>query len=644
MIMKQFIFTVLAVMVTTIAESATLPLPGMTSAMPQKVEYMENDATHGITSIRISGNAGDMEWLVKTDGTQYPWVTDKYEWGTAYFDADGEVKTTVQRHHDGDDMVETYTFTNQGKKAVRLTDIGICTPFNDNYPDARTCMEGRCNVHVWAGGKAAYVNAMRMSGLGAHLGLMVTEGAVTDYELWERDSKKGGSNFRGVLALCPPDMTLNPGKSYRLSWRIFVHHGTDFEEQLLRRGGMVVSSDRYVYEVGQTANVTFRTAKATKTIRQKIDRSGDIRVSYGGTHALLLGVGSEQTLMEQRIRFILDHQQMLDKNDVRYGAFMVYDNEGDSLLTNDQGRSDLDEGRERLGMGCLLAEYCRQHPNPRIQETLLLYADYVRTKLQERDYKTWSNARNHGKHRGYNYAWVADFYFRMYLLTGNPQYARDGYGTMRALYRHFGYGFYCIDYPVVTGLEALQKAGMTAERDFLLYDFCQTADIFTKNGLNFPKSEVNYEQSIIAPAVQFLLEVYQATGNKRYLNAARNMMPALEALQWHQPSHHLCEIGIRHWDCYWFGKRRIWGDTFPHYWSVVTAAAYHRYAQITGEDTYQQRAMQTVRGNLSLFANDGRASCAFVYPRRVNGLRANFADAYANDQDWALLYYLMVNE
>ena len=46
---------------------------------------------------------------------------------------------------------------------------------------------------------------------------------------------------------------------------------------------------------------------------------------------------------------------------------------------------------------------------------------------------------------------------------------------MRALYRHFGYGFYCIDYPVVTGLEALQKAGMTAERDFLLYDFCQTA-------------------------------------------------------------------------------------------------------------------------------------------------------------------------
>lgn len=335
---------------------------------------------------------------------------------------------------------------------------------------------------------------------------------------------------------------------------------------------------------------------------------------------------------------------MQDRNDVRYGAFMVYDNEGDSILIDDHERSDLDEGRERLGMGCLLAEYCRLHPDRNMEEALEKYAHYVRTKLQDKDYKTWSNARNHGKHRGYNYAWVADFYFRMYLLTGSVQYAHDGYATMRALYRNFGYGFYCIGYPVVTGLEALQKAGMTSERDFLLYDFCQTADIFVKNGMNFPKSEVNYEQSIIAPAIQFLLEVYQVTSEKRYLDSARSMMPALEALQWHQPNHHLAEIGIRHWDCYWFGKRRLWGDTFPHYWSTVTAAAYHRYAQVTGDESYQKRALLTVCGNLSLFSEDGRGSCAFVYPRRVDGETAHFADTLANDQDWALLYYLIVNQ
>ena len=32
------------------------------------------------------------------------------------------------------------------------------------------------------------------------------------------------------------------------------------------------------------------------------------------------------------------------------------------------------------------------------------------------------------------------------------------------------------------------------------------------------------------------------------------------------------------------------------------------------------------------------------YPRRVNGAPAHYADAYANDQDWALMYWLLVNE
>jgi hypothetical protein len=31
-------------------------------------------------------------------------------------------------------------------------------------------------------------------------------------------------------------------------------------------------------------------------------------------------------------------------------------------------------------------------------------------------------------------------------------------------------------------------------------------------------------------------------------------------------------------------------------------------------------------------------------PRMVNGKPAHYADAYANDQDWALMYYMLVNE
>ena len=599
-----------------------------------------------------------MEWLLKTDGTQYAWGTEQCQWGKCYYTADGDITVKSERRQDSDDLVETYTFTNVSKRRVTLRNIGIYTPLNDNYPDAQTCMRGRCNVHIWAGGKAAYVNSMRMSGVGPHLGLMVTEGEISDYEVWERGQKKGMSNFRGVLALSPSDMTLKPGQNYRLQWRLFAHSGTDFDEQLLRRGGTVVRSDKYVYTAGETAKVDFITKTKTITKTKKITE-GDNRVEYKGTHALLLGISGERELMEKRIRFILNHQQMNDPQDPRYGAFMCYDNEGDSIVTN-YTRSDLDEGRERVGMGILLAAYGINEKgemrNEKLATALERYAKFVREKMQQEDYTTGSSVVRKSKNRGYNYPWVADFYFRMSLLSAADsslftlhsslarQYALDGYATLRALYRYFGYSFYCIDYPVTVGLEALRQAGLDFEREQLLYDFKTTADIFLKNGLDLPKFEVNYEQSIIAPAVQFLCEVYLATGEQRYLDGAKKLMPALEAFNWHQPSYHMNEIAIRHWDGYWFGKRQTYGDVYPHYWSCITAAAYHYYALATGSSDYREKARRIVENNLSLFFEDGKATCAFVYPRRVNGESARYADAYANDQDWALMYWLLVNE
>ncbi len=58
--------------------------------------------------------------------------------------------------------------------------------------------------------------------------------------------------------------------------------------------------------------------------------------------------------------------------------------------------------------------------------------------------------------------------------------------------------------------------------------------------------------------------------------------------------------------------------------------------------SYSTRAANIVRNNLCLFSEDGSASCAFVYPRRVNGTPAHYADAFANDQDWALVFYLAI--
>ena len=69
---------------------------------------------------------------------------------------------------------------------------------------------------------------------------------------------------------------------------------------------------------------------------------------------------------------------------------------------------------------------------------------------------------------------------------------------------------------------------------------------------------------------------------------------------------------------------------------------YYYYARCCGNNSYLQRARAIVRGNLCLFAPDGRASCAYLAPRRVDGRPGHYYDPFANDQDWALAFYLLV--
>lgn len=355
-----------------------------------------------------------------------------------------------------------------------------------------------------------------------------------------------------------------------------------------------------------------------------------------------LVVSSFDNLLRQRAAFIVGHQQPLRHGDPRYGAYMVYDNEGDSIYLNDRPNCnpvDRDEGRERLGMGIFLARmYQRQGGDEQLLTSLRRYADFV-GRLQTPDFTTYSTPSLTGWNRNYNYAWVATFYQEMFRITHEPEFLRKAYGTLRALFRQFGHGFYAIDLPV-DGIALLRQNGFAAEADTLLSDFQQVADTYAANGSRYPKSEVNYEQSIVAPSVVHLLRMYQLTARRCYLDAAREQMPLLEAFGGRQPSFHLNDIALRHWDGYWFGKSEMWGDTFPHYWSTLTAVAYRLWADITGQNAYGRRAEAILRQNLCLFAEDGHASCAYIYPDQVNGQKGKFYDPYANDQDWALCFYL----
>ncbi|MDR1121424.1 MAG: six-hairpin glycosidase [Dysgonamonadaceae bacterium] len=646
---------------------------GSTNISAQKISYGTDSETGAISQISIGNDETQMNWILKTDHSQYEWIGKEYGWGLGFFYLNdrlqkwekpenpvksamitykaGDISITVKRFYKENDLVEEYTFGNTGEETLELIDAGINTPFNDNYPDAETCITNRCNAHIWAGGNAAYVNAVRMGGSAPHLGLAVIEGAIKSYEIRERDRQKGMSNFRGVIILNPENITLKPKESYTLSWRIFAHGGNgwdDFNLKLLDLGGIQVQSDRYVYEKGERAAIQLYSKQDGYTLYVPVERLGENRIElvYNGgkkTNIDILCISSIENLIEKRINFIIDNQQYNNPDDSRDGAYLVYDNETDRIYLNDAKRSDCDEGRERLGMGVLLAKYYQKNKNEKVKHSLLKYAEFVRT-LQRDDYTTFSTADHKSKNRGYNYPWVAEFYFEMYQATGDKQFAIDGYETMQAMYRQFGYGFYAIHIPVRLALQVLKQAGMTDKYEDLKTDFLKTGDIFVQNGLNYPKHEVNYEQSIVAPSVTFLAQLYLETGISKYLDGAKHQLPALESFNGRQPSYHLNEIAVRHWDGYWFGKRKFWGDTFPHYWSALTGEAFHYYSLCTGDTTYQKRAENIVRNNLSLFSENGKASCAYLYPCKVNGIQVQFYDEYANDQDWALVSYFMVND
>ena len=174
------------------------------------------------------------------------------------------------------------------------------------------------------------------------------------------------------------------------------------------------------------------------------------------------------------------------------------------------------------------------------------------------------------------------------------------------------------------------------------------AGTFLAYGDDLPPHEVNYEQSMVAPLLELLVAAYGAAPGT--VDGAvdggelRRRLSWLTAFAADQPDARLRHIPIRHWDGYWFGRQRLWGDVFPHYWSVLSADVLLSWPDELADPATLERLRAAgwaiLRANLANFRPDGSATCAFVYPSCVNGVPAHIADPLANDQDWALVYAL----
>lgn len=662
--------------------------------------------TGGIQKIMHANDQHKMNWIFATDGSILDWFTPEFGWGLGFITiektgnretfnwnsvsdisakngetiysynfADFVIKITRSFNKQGD-LIENFKVENTSSVELKVVDMGIYTPFKDWYAGgAEICMTSRCNTHVWAGGyNSSYVNAIRMGTEAPHLGLVVTEGSIRHYEIINTRAlprKIAGSNLRGGFTLKVEPATIKSGDSYGLTWKVFWHKGyEDFYAKAIASGTVIAEADKYFIPVGETAKMRFKSNKKLEnvscsvngeslkfkqtdneiSVEYKAKKPGDkiVTLNYDGKKTVINLYFSIPTneLLKKRVDFIIDKQQMKDKSDRRFGAYMVYDNEIDSIYQNVPFMVDHDEGAERLGMGVAIANWLQQNPQKgdKYKNSLEEYYQFVRYKLQTPEYKVYSTVDHTKRHRGYNYPWVAAFYAELYAQTKNPIHIKDCYHTMRKWYQEFDYGFYAICLPIKKSIDYLREAGFTAEADTLLNDYKMVAKEYDKNGINYPSHELVFEQSIVSPAVNFYLELYMITKDKHYLEEGEKHLTILEAFNGQQPDYHLNEIGIRHWDGYWFGKRTSWGDTMPHYWSALTGRAYILYYQATGNKEYLRRGKICLENNLCNIRNNGTAACTYIYPEKVNGNPGEFYDPFANDQDWALFFYTEMNE
>jgi hypothetical protein len=159
-------------------------------------------------------------------------------------------------------------------------------------------------------------------------------------------------------------------------------------------------------------------------------------------------------------------------------------------------------------------------------------------------------------------------------------------------------------------------------------------------GGDLPAHEVDYEQSIVAPLVSLLALAHRRWPDRRLLAATELALGWLLAFAGPQRHVRLRHVAVRHWDGYWFGLRRQWGDTFPHHWSALTAVALLELPDELLSDRGDRMAAAILRANLALYDEHARGCCAFLYPSWVDGVPAHGPDPLDNDQDWALVYAL----
>lgn len=658
---------------------------GLGAVAAPRLDVKFDDERGGVKSVAVADDPDRMNWVEGLGewGTPAPsmrlsFVGAKSSGGsqTAVW-TNRFLRLDVLREVCGDALDERYVFTAVSHCPVyfKRGDVGLYATFNDNYEDALTSQRKRCHAHIWCGGAFGGVRALKMGPSPTELGLFLTEGTLDAYSV--RRIRSQSSNDRGDFILHPEPFHLNPGESKAIAWRLTAYPEGGFRAAALASGAAAVLID-FEHETvfrGERFRVTATGAEPVRTCRVTVNGreapasvSGsrvtlDFRPDFGGEADFVFELNGRRhrakgyvsddfrTVVGRRVETILRENQCHDEKSPLDGAFLVYDNE-ESRQYYDARLANHNAGRERVGMGLLIARWAQVCPSPAFDAALARYEAFlVREIWDEQTGEVFNDiGLRERRKRHYNGPWYVNFWFEMYNLTGKPIYLDRIEKGIRRYYEKAGPTFYPIACNFGECLSTLRKAGRdTAELERLLRAH---VDVMLAKENGYPSQEVRFEQTLVTPPTTVLSGYAEhVRRDPVVLAAVSNHIAVLTRFDGNAPDYRLAGMPIRHWDGFWFGKARLYGDSMPHYWSCLSAFDYDFFARLTGDRSYFRRAERIFRNLLCLYFPDGKASCAYVYPYSVTMIdetgkvleparRGECFDVWANDQDYGLYYAL----
>ncbi|ACU75738.1 conserved hypothetical protein [Catenulispora acidiphila DSM 44928] len=565
-------------------------------------------------------------------------------------------------------LIETYAFRNTGSEAVTITGIGIQTPFADVYASAAESLRTAVHAHVFTGGSWAWAFAQPMDGVGRVLGLVVREGSLSSYSIESRNQYTL-SNIRGHIVLQPtdfarnstafggqPTITLPAGGEYVLRWEVGFHDSVDAFLATTRPAAELSTVSAPVGTDIVIRNATDQVTSPHANVEVIEDGHGS-RVTSREPGVFALHIGQARTevsfhrpvehVVKARARYILAHQRTPERpGSLQFGLVPVDTRVKLTQATN--GWSDWTDGSERIGMAILLQQARRRGwVEESVDELLSGWALMAESFLLDSSAAPRRGSQDQATPaRLYDSPWLAQFFIDRYNDNGDPHHLDL---AARVIERAFalggdrflaiGFSEACID--VITALEAdgqLQRSQSMSDA------VVESARHFAEAGHALPNHEVNYEQSIVAPLINLLIDAYRLSNDASMLTAIQQRLPWLLSFGGPQPHARLKDIAIRHWDGYWFGIERLWGDIFPHHWSALTSTVLYRLPAPLRSAHTDAIALTILRANMANYFDDGSATCAFIMPSTVDGRAAHLADPLANDQDWHLSLWLRMAE